>query len=1134
MQPSSAKSSWLERPVAPWLPIAWEHLLWLLLLVGVAATRFYDIDTRAMSHDETLHAYYSWLLSRGQGYIHNPMMHGTLQMHLVALSYFVFGASDVAARLPAALFGIAAVALMLPFRRWLGKLGALMAGVMIGLSPFMLYYSRYVRNEAFVVVWGLLMFLAIARYFETRQARWLYLLTAATALHYTTKETSYIYVAIALVFLGLQLLISLMRVEWARERDQRRFTFLVSLGAALLLAALWLLAFNQTRLGGLPGATAVPSDPNLPRTPGQTLSLAPMLLWGGGVGVLGGVAFLVGLWLAARSFGPSFRPRFPAFDLLIVLGTFVLPQLASFPVRAMGWDALDYSLQGLSHTAVFAVPLLLVMVVIGLAWDRRLWLVNAAIFFGIMGVFFTTFFTNGNGLFSGLYGSLGYWLEQQGVQRGGQPWYYYLLIQLPLYEFLPALATIAAGVIGLSGLRARKTQRAEALSHSEAVQPSAAGDPTRPPAVPVFGMVGFLGFWSVVSLAAYSAAGEKMPWLTVHVTLPMILLGGWAIAHIVQHIDWPQVVRSPRWVAWLLLPIAAISLVVVFAIGLGPRPPFRGMLLEELQSTTSFLESLGFAALSLWALWRLWRGLPFGQWLRMLVLEFFMLLGLLTLRAGWTASYINYGNGREFIDYAHSAQGVKTVMAQIQDISRRTADGLGVQVGYDNLVSWSFTWYFRDYHNQRFFGDQPSRDLVEVPVIVVGQGNFSKIDPLLARTHTYFEYVRMSWPMQEYFGLNWERIRNALSDPRYRKALWDIWFDRDYTEYGSLTGASYDLAQWPVSERMRLYVRRDIAATVWQYGVKPAAEVVIDPYAQSRKELAASVVFGSQGSSAGELQRPRAIAIARDGTVYVADTANHRIQHFDASGTWLGGWGTFGDVAAGSAPGGTFNEPWGIALAPDGKVLVADTWNHRIQVFQPDGTFVRMWGTLGQGASPQELYGPRAITVDERGRVFVVDTGNKRVMVYDEEGGYLTQVGSAGFEAGQFDEPVGISLTPAGDLVVADTWNRRVQVFRETGQGTFVFDRQWEIAGWVGQSLDNKPYIAAGADGRVWVTDPEGFRVLCFDENGGFLFTWGDFGRDAARFELPVGVAVDDEGNVWIVDTDTSRVLKFTPPVEAS
>jgi DNA-binding beta-propeller fold protein YncE len=193
-----------------------------------------------------------------------------------------------------------------------------------------------------------------------------------------------------------------------------------------------------------------------------------------------------------------------------------------------------------------------------------------------------------------------------------------------------------------------------------------------------------------------------------------------------------------------------------------------------------------------------------------------------------------------------------------------------------------------------------------------------------------------------------------------------------------------------------------------------------------------------------------------------------------------------------------------------------------------------MWGTLGQGASPQELYGPRAITVDERGRVFVVDTGNKRVMVYDEEGGYLTQVGSAGFEAGQFDEPVGISMTPAGDLVVADTWNRRVQVFRETGQGTFVFDRQWEIAGWAGQSLDNKPYIAAGADGRVWVSDPEGFRVLCFDENGGFLFTWGDFGRDAARFELPVGVAVDDEGNVWIVDTDTSRVLKFTPPVEGS
>ncbi len=1119
MQPSPSKASWLERPVAPWLPLTWEHLLWLVLLIGVAATRFYDIDTRAMSHDETLHTYYSWLLSRGQGYVHNPMMHGTLQMHLVALSYFVFGASDVAARLPAALFGIAAVALLWPFRRWLGKQGALLAALFMGISPFMLYYSRYVRNEAFVVVWGLLMFLAIARYFETRQPRWLYLLTAVMALHYTTKETSYIYVAIAMVFLGLQLVLSLLRVEWSHERDQRRFTYLASLGAALVLVAMWLVAFNQTRLGGLPAGTAVPADPNLPRTPGQTLALAPMLMWGGVVAVLAGMALLGALWLASRSFGASFRERFPAFDLLIVIGTFVLPHLAAFPARAMGWDALDYSLQGVSRMAVFAVPLLLLSIVIGMAWDRRVWLVNAAIFYGIFIVFFTTFFTNGNGLFSGLYGSLGYWLQQQGVQRGGQPWYYYLLVELPVYEFLPVIGTVAAIVLGLLGLRVRPAEDDEQ---------GTAGAPAQ--AARSFGMVPFLGFWAAASLAAYTVAGEKMPWLTVHIALPMILLAGWSVARIASGLDWAGAIRAPRWVAWLLIPIAIVSLTVVFAIALGPQPPFRGMLLEQLQSTTSFLESLAFAAISIWALTRLWRGLPFAQWFRVLVLEFFMLLGVLTLRAGWMASYANYGNGREFIDYAHSAQGVKTVMTQIEDLSRRSADGLGIQVGYDNLVSWSFTWYLRDYHNQRFFGDQPSRDLVEVPVIIVGQGNFAKVDPLLARTHTYFEYVRMSWPMQEYFGLTWERIRTALTDPRYRKALLDIWLDRDYTEYGSLTGVSYDLAQWPVSERMRLYVRRDIAATVWQYGVKPAAEVVVDPYAKSRRDLTASIVFGTKGSAASQLERPRSMAIAPDGSVFVADTGNHRVQHFAADGTWLGGWGTFADVSTGSAPGGTFNEPWGIAVAPDGKVFVADTWNHRIQVFEPDGRFIRMWGTLGQGASPQDLYGPRAIAVDERGRVFVVDTGNKRVMVYDEEGGYLTQVGSAGFDSGQFDEPVGISLTASGELMVADTWNRRVQVFRETSQGTFLYDRQWEIVGWAGQSLDNKPYLAAGSDGRVWVTDPEGFRVLCFDSSGAFLFTWGDFGSDTGRFELPSGVAVDREGNVWVVDTDTSRLMRFAPP----
>ena len=70
---------------------------------------FYDLEARVMSHDESLHTYYSWELFKGRGFQHTPLMHGPLQFHLVALSYFLFGDSDSSARVPAALSGALAV-----------------------------------------------------------------------------------------------------------------------------------------------------------------------------------------------------------------------------------------------------------------------------------------------------------------------------------------------------------------------------------------------------------------------------------------------------------------------------------------------------------------------------------------------------------------------------------------------------------------------------------------------------------------------------------------------------------------------------------------------------------------------------------------------------------------------------------------------------------------------------------------------------------------------------------------------------------------------------------------------------------------------------------------------------------------
>ncbi len=103
-----------------------------------------------MSHDEINHVRPSWELSEGQGYRHDPVTHGPMQFHLMALAYTLFGDTDFNSRLPQALFSIATVIFVWKYRRYLGRVGALFAAGMMLISPYMLYYGRYARNEAFV------------------------------------------------------------------------------------------------------------------------------------------------------------------------------------------------------------------------------------------------------------------------------------------------------------------------------------------------------------------------------------------------------------------------------------------------------------------------------------------------------------------------------------------------------------------------------------------------------------------------------------------------------------------------------------------------------------------------------------------------------------------------------------------------------------------------------------------------------------------------------------------------------------------------------------------------------------------------------------------------------------------------
>lgn len=1106
----------LERLLSEGMRWDAEKLAYVVLIALAALSRLYGLGQRVMSHDETTHVYYSWNLYRGLGFRHDPLMHGPLQFHLWALSYFLFGVNDATARLPDAVMGVLAVGLMWPLRRWLGKAGGLAAAVLMLVSPYMLYYSRYAREDAFAIVAGLLMIWAVLSYIETRQPRWLYLLAASLALHFAIKETAYIYAAELLLFLGGWFVVQVLAARWERRRDQ--VLFILGVVTAGLGAGAALAFFMRDVVGA---TLALKEGREFVALPVNSMvSLMGLVLAG-----LGAVLIVASL---ISSFGRRLRTDFASLDLLVVSGTLVLTQLAAvfLPAETIAsYGQSDNPQLLVSADAVqrlwLALPLLLLIAAgIGLAWDWRRWLTAAGVFAAIYVTFYTTLFTHAMGLATGAIGSLAYWLGQQGVSRGSQPWYYYIFLQIPTYEFLPAVAALIAAGYALAGGRRRLREADSPLGELDTNASARAHRLA----------LGFLAYWTVASLGAFTYAGEKMPWLTVHIALPLILVAGWGIGRLFESVDWRGLWARRGLLVAVLLILLILAVARTLGYLLGPTPPFQGVLLEQLDVTLGFVTSLGAAVAFAIGLRMAAHGWKRREVLRLAGVTFLVILFVLTGRAAFRAAYIDYDNATEFLVYAHAASGPKTILAQIEDLSRRTTDGRTIEVAYDNDVRYPFMWYLRDYRNARDYDVSPGRDLLNYPIVIAGDANWPKVDAILGERYYSFQYIRMWWPTQVYFGLTWERVWNALRDPEWRAAVWDIWLDRDYEAYGRLAGIDFSLEHWQPSTGMKFYIRKDIAALIWDYGALRSGyqvEPYVDPYAAGMIDQAASLVVGAGGVESVTLNRPRSLALAPDGSLYVADTGNHRIVHLARDGTYLGEWGSFSGDSAAAAPAGTFNEPWGVAVAGDGTVWVADTWNHRVQHFSARGEFLGMFGYFGQAESPEPFWGPRAVVVDDRGRLFVADTGNKRIVFFSRSGEPVGSFGGAGSELGQLNEPVGLAVSEDGVVYVADTWNLRIQAFRETVSGRFEAVAEWPIEGWFGQSLDNKPYLAVSRQGPVCASDPEGYRILCFDRDGQFVMGWGSHGAGLGQFGLPVGLAFDDERRLWVVDSGNQRLMRF-------
>lgn len=178
----------------------------------------------------------------------------------------------------------------------------------------------------------------------------------------------------------------------------------------------------------------------------------------------------------------------------------------------------------------------------------------------------------------------------------------------------------------------------------------------------------------------------------------------------------------------------------------------------------------------------------------------------------------------------------------------------------------------------------------------------------------------------------------------------------------------------------------------------------------------------------GVLERPTGLAWdANEALLYVADTQAHQIKIFDATGRQVSSIGQRGEEP------GEFNYPTYLSLN-NGKLIVADTMNARIQVITLDGSAPPM--ILGQrGTKVGDLVRPKGVAADSENNIYVVESYYDHLLIYDSQARFLLPIGGAGKEAGTFYLPAGVWVDSANRVFVADTFNGRIAVFQFLGGG---------------------------------------------------------------------------------------------------
>ena len=1043
----------------------WPAILIVALAALAAGLRLWDLGGRSIHHDESIHIKFAWDIAQGGAYVHDPVYHGPFQYFGTAATFLVFGDSDYTSRLLPALFGVALVGLPFLLRRQIGTLGAVLAAGLLAVSPALIYFSRFARNDMYVAFFTLAMVVCIWRYMEERKAGWLIAIAPLLALSFAAKEMTFIIIAMVLVFLNIMVAMELV----ARLRASRKTTAAQSaLSYAVLLPTAWLV----------------------------------IALW----------AIIPDL---RRRFSAETQEMPVAGPLLIIFGTLVAAQFAASVQTLPFIENNGYMGE---ETVMRWTVLILILggAYVGLLWNWRTWLIAGLLFYGVFVLLFTGFFTNMGGFWTGIWGSMDYWLDQQDVRRGGQPDYYYFML-LPVYEFLPLVFGIGGSLY--YAFRGKLEERlllgaSLLLIVTLSVIPDSTaliGDYRIQIAfivaigtvlmLSIDGFTKFLLFWSLSIMFGLTLAGEKMPWLTVHLALPLALLSAKILDQILSSVNLTvrdgdssalggtDILRHPIALFASGAALAAGAAIIFQAVG-----PAAGL------SALAWLLALGALAVLIWAGSQVsWQ--TAGQ---TAVVALFATLLVFTIRAGGTAAF-DQGDANgvppEIFIYAQGSPTLGVLADNIDTVARESGRGKDLKIVIDNSGNiWPWPWYMRDYTNVEYTNFEDDYQVQPGSVVLIGTGNQAKIEPYLDQFQEGIPYTHMWWFPELYKGLD---TSDFLADV-FTGRLLGTW--REYLVdrvVANATATPNMIAFFPKEFEIR---------------VPPKAPLAGDSTPLPEGSV---TLIGGAGSELGQFSQPGGLAIDAAGNLYVADTLNQRVQRIAPDGTI----DTVGE--AGSDPGQFANPgsdefaddgPWGVTVDAEGNIYVADTWNHRIQKFDANLQLVPDWII-------DSLFGPRDIAIDANGDLILTDTGNNRIVRYTLDGEIIRSFGVRGDDRGEFSEPVGVSIAPNGDIYIADYWNQRIVRY----DNELLFISEIDVPAWGSQGVTDRAYIAVLADGRVLATDPTSGRIIVFSPSGEEEAAWSL--PTVTGLSRPVGIVVDGEGNVYVSDGLNSTVVRI--PLQA-